>query len=95
MASVNFSGWSRFVLPILDDLIPGAARRILRMKFSKKEILRVSRLSELASEGLLTDEQRRELDAYLEMGSILTIMQSKARIALKREAAGASSRKSA
>jgi hypothetical protein len=83
-SDVQFSVWSRFVLPLLDHLQPGVARKILRMKFTKSELSRMARLSELASEGMLTEEQRRELESYLRMGSILTIMHSKARVALKR-----------
>ena len=76
------------MLPLLDDLQPSVARKILRMKFKKNELSRMARLGELASEGMLTDEQRSELDGFLRMGSVLSIMHSKARIALQRSAVG-------
>ena len=70
--------------PELDDLTPEAAKAILRMRLSKADVARVIRLSSYASEGTLTDAQRGELELYLQIGDVITIMHSKARVALKR-----------
>jgi hypothetical protein len=42
-------------------------------------------LAELAREGNLTTEEAAELDSYLHVGSLLSILQSKARRLLKSE----------
>jgi hypothetical protein len=83
----------------LDDLKPAAATALLRMKFNRHDRRRIDDLSALAQRGALTEAQADELDFYLNLGSILTILHSKARMALKRRggvaASGRARRKSA
>lgn len=79
--------WGR----VLDLGKPGldadAARALLRMKFKRRDVARIQELSALANEGHLTGEERAELDGYLAIGSFLTILHSKARMALRGESA--------
>jgi hypothetical protein len=51
--------------------------------FSQEDISRMNFLAEQAREGLPAPEEAAELDSYLHVGNLLTIMQSKARTHLK------------
>jgi len=78
----------------LDGMGPAAAREILRLKFTPAELRRVRHLQEGCSDGTLSRAEKSELVAYVQMGSLLTLMHIKARTALKRNASP-STRKSA
>ena len=68
----------------LSDLKPPAAKALLKMKFNPRARKRINDLSARAQQGALTEAQADELDFYLNLGSLLTILHSKARLALKR-----------
>jgi hypothetical protein len=53
------------------------------MKLPSSDEDRVNELSGKAREGSLTEAETRELDSYLHIGSLLAVMQSKARRLLK------------
>jgi hypothetical protein len=59
------------------------AEYLLSIDFSQEDTDRMNFLSEQAREGLLAPEEAVELDGYLHVGNLLTIMQSKARTYLK------------
>jgi hypothetical protein len=52
--------------------------------FDQRDIERVNELSELAREGKLSRAEEAELDNYIRADNLLAILQSKARLALKR-----------
>ena len=79
--------WSRTINPGTGDLSPEAAREWLRLRFSEPDIERVRELSRRANRGQLTSSQEQELDAYLNVGSTLKILQAKARLSLRRKSA--------
>jgi hypothetical protein len=87
--------WKRVASPGLSDLSPEAARAILRMKFDQRDVERIHELSAKSKQGTLTDTQRGQLDLYLQIGHILTLMHSKARMALKSGGVRKQQRKSA
>jgi hypothetical protein len=76
----------RVMTPTFDDLQPAAAKALLELKFGRRDVKRTNDLSALAQRGELTKDQADELDFYLNLGSVLTILHSKARVALKRRA---------
>ena len=76
--------WERIVSPSLSGLTPSAARALLGVRFAKADIDRFNFLSKKAKRGRLTDNQRVELELLLDIGNLLTLMHSQARIALKR-----------
>ena len=76
--------WNRVIDPNWIDLEPEAARSILRLKFTRSDQARIRALGSIARAGKLTDAERGELDFYLHVGGMRTIMHSKARRALKR-----------
>ena len=78
--------WGRVFNLDDDELDVTTARTVLRLKFKRPDITRINRLSALARDGDLNEDERQELDGYLTVGDVLTILHSKARVALKREA---------
>src|SRR5438094_871308 len=79
----------RTLTPPLDELKPASAKAVLQMKFNRRDRRRINELSALAREGTLSAAQADELDFYLDLGSILTLLHSKARLALKRHGGNA------
>ena len=65
------------------ELTPDAARYLLSMRLPSSDEDRVNELSAKARAGSLTDVEGQELDSYLHIGSLLAVMQSKARRLLK------------
>jgi hypothetical protein len=65
------------------ELTPDAARYLLSMRLPSSDEDRVNELSAKARAGSLTEAEGRELDSYLHIGSLLAVMQSKARLLLK------------
>jgi hypothetical protein len=63
------------------------AEYLLSIDFEAGDIDRMNLLSERAREGTLTREETTELDSYLHVGSLLAILQSRARRILKSEGA--------
>jgi hypothetical protein len=65
------------------ELTPEAARYLLSMRLPSSDEDRVNELSEKARAGTLTAAEGQELDSYLHIGSLLAVIQSKARRLLK------------
>lgn len=65
------------------DLLPDVARYILKLDFPPEDIARYRELGAKAREGTLTPQEQTDLDDHLGVNTLLTIMQSKARVPLK------------
>jgi len=76
--------WDRVISPSLSRMSAPAARAILTIRLAKSEIKRFTLLSSRAKRGTLTENERAEMELYLDIGNLLTLMHSQARIALKR-----------
>lgn len=76
--------WSRIVKPDQANLTPELARAILKLDFDAEDHERVEKLSTKAQKGTLTAEERAELEEYIRVGNELAVLQSKARLSLKR-----------
>lgn len=61
-----------------------SARGVLRLKFKGPTARRRSNLAEKANEGLLTKEEFAEYETYAQLRGLLAILQSKARLHLKK-----------
>ncbi len=66
------------------------AEYLLSIDFDADDTERMNALAERAREGNLTTEEAAELDSYLHVGSLLSILQSKARRLLKSEGSASS-----
>jgi hypothetical protein len=59
------------------------AESILALDFPDHDVKRISELNCKANEGALTDAEEAELEAYINVGDLLALWQSKARQALQ------------
>jgi hypothetical protein len=67
-----------------EELSPPTARAILRLSFPKTDVARMHELSAKARAGTLTPDEDAEMDNFERVGSILSILKSKARQVLER-----------
>ena len=67
-----------------NEITPDVARYLLSMQLPDADRKRVDELSAKARSGSLNDAEEAELDSYLHIGSLLGVMQSRARRLLKR-----------
>jgi hypothetical protein len=59
------------------------ARYLLAFDFDPDDIARMNFLATRAQQGSLSEKETAELDSYMHVGNLLTIMQSKARVYLQ------------
>lgn len=74
--------FERIVLPNQPGFTEQAARSILAMEFGPEDRERMQTLADKAKSGELTSDEQQETDAYERVGHYLSILQSKARLAL-------------
>jgi hypothetical protein len=79
----------RVIQPQTPDLTPDAARGLLQLRFSTADHDRMTDLATRSRGGRLTASEREELDAYIEVGLLIDLLQSKARLSLRGKAATA------
>jgi hypothetical protein len=77
----------RVILPDEPNLSVAAAQSILALKVSEQDRARMSSLAEQARQGTLTEREQQEIDGYVRVGSLLSILQSKARRSLRQHGA--------
>jgi hypothetical protein len=65
------------------DLPPDVAQTVLRWKFSNRTAKRISQLAQRNQRGTITAAERETLERYLRVGSLLNLVQAKARLSLK------------
>jgi len=74
--------WNR-VVQLDEDLSPIAARALLKVRFSARDHDRMRELSTKARAGTLSSQEQLQIDTFEQLGSLLDILHSKARRALK------------
>jgi hypothetical protein len=60
------------------------ARHVLKLEFGAEDKARIQELIERNREGVLTNEERDELDNFVKIGDLTALLQSKARQLLKQ-----------
>jgi hypothetical protein len=80
--------WTRAV-DFDKELSPAAARALLRVRFAASEHKRAGELLGRSRTARLKPQEEEALDTYELLGTLLGILHSKARQALKKHAAGA------
>lgn len=85
-ASVDFEPviWARLILSPKAPLAPEAARYLLSIDFSEADQARIQELMDKSNEGALVPEEKAELDGYVNIANVLSVMHSQARVALKK-----------
>ena len=77
--------WARLMQAQSEALSPAVAEYLLSIEFGESDREQMRRLAERSAAGTLTDEEQTEFDSYLHVGNLLAVLQSKARVALRRE----------
>ena len=75
---------ARIIAPDDPGLNRQFAQAVLSFAFRPDDQERMQQLSEKASEGTLTPDEQEEMDSYERVGHFISILQSKARMSLKR-----------
>jgi hypothetical protein len=75
--------WRKLIRPDENGLTPEAARSLLQISFSDNDVARMNELAQKNREGNLSDEERRELEAYVKVGDVLSLIHLKARKSVK------------
>lgn len=75
---------ARMIKPEQGSLSPDAAKSILCIRLASDDCDRVNTLAAKARDGTLTGDERVELDEYERITALLELMQSKARLSLKK-----------
>lgn len=75
--------WTRVIEPEANGLTPDAARALLALGFSERDKSRMDELAEKNREGQLSAEERQELEGYVKVGDVLSLLHLKARKSLK------------
>jgi hypothetical protein len=69
-------------------MTPEAARYFLNAKFPQEDADRMNALAEKSRQGTLTENELHTLENYCHVGDLLGILQSKARMNLKKQGFG-------
>jgi hypothetical protein len=65
------------------DLNPEVAKSVLKWKFTARTVRRIDQLAERNRKGTITDAEREQLQRYLRVGSLINLIQAKARLSLQ------------
>ena len=60
-----------------------AAQAVLKLNFSAEDQERAAELADRANQGILTHDEESEMESYLRLGTLVDLMQSKARLYLR------------
>jgi len=74
------------VAPEQATLSPDAARFFLDLRFTADQVQQMHELAEKNNSGTLTETERAAMESYARVGSMISLLQSKARLSLKRSA---------
>jgi len=75
--------FSRLIDASNPTLTPEAAAGILQLAYTEADHARMALLAAKSNEGVLTSDEQRELESYVFVGDVLSLLQSKARLSLQ------------
>jgi uncharacterized protein YnzC (UPF0291/DUF896 family) len=78
--------WERVFVPDSRRVTPDQARYLLEVRFSQADLDRINELSAKAREGTLDAAEKAELEHYVHVGHLLSILKAKLRGRLKKAA---------
>lgn len=87
--SIAFDNSETAILARVFEPAPGAmtqeaARYFLNVKFPPEDVAKMNELAEKSREGSLSEKERLALENYCHVGDLLGILQSKARMILRK-----------
>jgi hypothetical protein len=65
------------------DFTPDVAKSVLKWKFKAVAVRRMNTLAEKNRQGTITEAEREQLQRYLRVGSLINLIQAKARLSLQ------------
>jgi hypothetical protein len=77
--------WDRVLDIPPAELLPDAARFLLRLDFRESDHERMAELAVRAQSGMLSPQERSDYEDYLRVGNLLALLQSQARMALRQQ----------
>ena len=85
-ASVDFEPviWARLIQAPKAPIAPEAARYLLSIDFSEADHARMQELMDKSGDGALMPDEKAELDGYVNIANVLSVMHSQARGALRK-----------
>ena len=84
IADPELAIWERVFVPDPRRITPDQARYLLEVRFSQADLDRINELSAKAEEGTLESEEKIELERYVHVGHLLSILKAKIRGRLKK-----------
>lgn len=81
-SSPSVAIWERAIEPARKSLDAAAARALLGLKLSRRDLARADALAAKAAQGRLTKAEAVELESYRSVGTALEFLKSKARLSL-------------
>ncbi len=79
--------WERVFVPDARRITPAQARYLLDARFPQADLDRINELSAKADDGNLTLIERAELERYVHVGHLLSMLKAKIRGRLKKNSA--------
>jgi hypothetical protein len=76
--------WTRLIQPRNGNMSQDAARALLSLTFGEKDKERMRELAERNNEGSLSAAERAELENYVKVGDVLSLIHLKARKSLQK-----------
>lgn len=74
--------WTRIIMQDKNGLSPEVALSLLNLTFGEHDKARMNGLAQKNQEGTLTDDERKELELYVKVGDVLSLLHLKARKSL-------------
>ena len=71
---------STYIEPLIEDLTPQQAKKILAIKPTDRLVARVHELAELANSDSLNEQERAEYEHYIDVDDVIGLLKAKARI---------------
>jgi hypothetical protein len=84
VADPELAIWERVFVPDPRRITADQARYLLGVRFSKTDRDRIQELSEKADDGTIEPEEQIELERYIHVGHLLSILKAKLRGRLKK-----------
>ena len=76
--------WSGVIQPDRCDMPEPSAKAVLEWSFNDDAKCRMEELADRNGEGTITDAERQELEAFVNVGQVIAILQAKARLSLQQ-----------
>ena len=86
IADTELAIWERVFIPDPQRITQEQARYLLAVRFSQGDLDRINELSEKAGAGTLRSEEETELERYVHMGHLLSILKANVRGRLRKAA---------